>query len=656
MCGKELRKQLFLGILIVVKTHKKMLLYSMAEKRRNSMENYLVNRKQKRLYSTKIKCIILSAILLFAGIVTYFLWSFSNEITAQIFSEEDIQRLASAEVEKAEEGIQEYIKNYITENNISNFYTDADIDKIKEISAQAVTEGLESANISLSENQTVEITDIVNNRISDAIIQIENNIPAIVQGLALSDTQRSEVERMIKDAIKETAPAVVTENGGMSEDEKNSLRESILAECRALMSENINSTNSMSQSSWTLSNTEIQNIAELVKQNLNLSEEVKNIVGDVTIDEEIIISRITENISSQLSKNIFDFLTDEDIDKIKQNILETISTDISNLNTQVVDLQAQTANINTQITGINEEIANLKSKIESANMNDIADLKKKLETAEGKLASLENNLEMLNNAKDDIIQSAEEEAAKRENADNVILEKITAVETKSVELADQITNAFTEITSLQEQIKNANANEIADLQTRLKAAEEKLIITETSIQELIIEKENIKQSISDETGERIKNENVLNTKITNVETNVNSLLSEIGIVKTALDTETDDRINGDKALQTQINSLNSNLTEKINNVQSQIPTRPISQQPSINDCLLETTEAGYYQYNSKAANKPSNVDGIIIVYPWFSKNTDSHPTFSVRIAIDTNGEIYTSIYTFGVSYGSWMKQ
>lgn len=102
--------------------------------------------------------------------------------------------------------------------------------------------------------------------------------------------------------------------------------------------------------------------------------------------------------------------------------------------------------------------------------------------------------------------------------------------------------------------------------------------------------------------------------------------------------------------------FNTDLINQIGNVQSQIPMRPIGQKKAVTNCLTQTTEAGYYQYHEEASDKPSSVGGIVISYPWFKTNEEALPTRTMRIAIDFNGEIYTSVYISGQSYGTWVKK
>lgn len=517
--------------------------------------------KKKNSIVKKVAAVMLSAVILFAGFNALILYS-GNTISAQAFTEEDIQKLAAKEVNKAEEGLQEYVKNYITEENITNFYTEADVDIIKQIAEQAVEDGLDNANAVLSENQKVEVDTIIDERVSETITLIENEVPGIVSELSLSDSQREEVERMIAEAIAATTPSVTAESSSpMSEDEKNALRESILADCKALME---GYTFNTSEGSFTLTEEDKIAIAEIVKNNLNLQDEINKAVANITIDEESIINKVTENVSAQITNNIFNLLTEEDIDIIKQKVIDAVSTDISEIQTQIADLQVQTSNINQQITGINGEIENLKEQIEAANTGDIADLKVKLEAAEGKLASLENSLNSLSLQKDEIIASVATEASERAAADEALDERLVVVEGKAADLGNEITSVYTEIEELKDQIATANEDEIADLQARMQAAEEKLAEHESSLQTLISEKDAIKQSITDEATARSNADSSLNTRLTNLEKTVNSLSTKIGTVQTAVNDEATTRANADANLQTQIDALNTDLTNDRN--------------------------------------------------------------------------------------------
>lgn len=106
-------------------------------------------------------------------------------------------------------------------------------------------------------------------------------------------------------------------------------------------------------------------------------------------------------------------------------------------------------------------------------------------------------------------------------------------------------------------------------------------------------------------------------------------------------------------LSQSLNNTTQTLSSAIQDVENQLPARPLSQKGFVDDCLQDTVDAGYYQYYFTANNKPSDADGIVISVPWFEKTDTWHNKFSFRLAIDINGNLYTSVYKEGISWGEW---
>ena len=91
-----------------------------------------------------------------------------------------------------------------------------------------------------------------------------------------------------------------------------------------------------------------------------------------------------------------------------------------------------------------------------------------------------------------------------------------------------------------------------------------------------------------------------------------------------------------KDLQDQISTLNTNMFKIF--------------APIYNGSVLQgTIKPGIYTYNDGTTDKPSNaVAGMVIV--------KEAGNWMIRLAVDANGNIYTSIYKPGKDWGTWVAK
>ena len=74
----------------------------------------------------------------------------------------------------------------------------------------------------------------------------------------------------------------------------------------------------------------------------------------------------------------------------------------------------------------------------------------------------------------------------------------------------------------------------------------------------------------------------------------------------------------------------------------------------VTDALQQTIDTGIYSYSFNATNAPSPSPGIIMTTGL--KDVDGSLLFSLRIALTTDNELYTSIYQPGISWGTWEEK
>ena len=74
----------------------------------------------------------------------------------------------------------------------------------------------------------------------------------------------------------------------------------------------------------------------------------------------------------------------------------------------------------------------------------------------------------------------------------------------------------------------------------------------------------------------------------------------------------------------------------------------------VTDALQQTIDTGIYSYSFNATNAPSPSPGIIMTIGL--KDVDGSLLFSLRIALTTDNELYTSIYQPGISWGTWEEK
>ena len=113
----------------------------------------------------------------------------------------------------------------------------------------------------------------------------------------------------------------------------------------------------------------------------------------------------------------------------------------------------------------------------------------------------------------------------------------------------------------------------------------------------------------------------------------------------------------------QISTLNTSLSDNLNHISGDLTsiygtledhyqwiidryTRVATQVQS--NVLTETRNPGTYLYNTDKVDKPNDERGAIISFGY-------EPSMTARIAITESGLVYTSMYTFGQSYGTWKR-
>lgn len=103
-----------------------------------------------------------------------------------------------------------------------------------------------------------------------------------------------------------------------------------------------------------------------------------------------------------------------------------------------------------------------------------------------------------------------------------------------------------------------------------------------------------------------------------------------------------------KSLNDSINQLNMNLD---NLYEYSLVYKP---ENDVTDALQQTIDTGIYSYSFNATNAPSPSPGIIMTTGL--KDVDGSLLFSLRIALTTDNELYTSIYQPGISWGTWEEK
>ncbi|MCD2493751.1 hypothetical protein LQE92_14175 [Lacrimispora sp. NSJ-141] len=69
---------------------------------------------------------------------------------------------------------------------------------------------------------------------------------------------------------------------------------------------------------------------------------------------------------------------------------------------------------------------------------------------------------------------------------------------------------------------------------------------------------------------------------------------------------------------------------------------------NVTSTLMGTVPKGFYQYEANTAGAPSTDAGVILSLPIGS-------AYAMRIAITAANQMYISVYTAGISYGSWKQ-
>ena len=103
-----------------------------------------------------------------------------------------------------------------------------------------------------------------------------------------------------------------------------------------------------------------------------------------------------------------------------------------------------------------------------------------------------------------------------------------------------------------------------------------------------------------------------------------------------------------KTLNDNLNQLNMNLD---NLYEYSLVYKP---ENDVTDALQQTIDTGIYSYSFNATNAPSPSPGIIMTTGL--KDVDGSLLFSLRIALTTDNELYTSIYQPGISWGTWEEK